>query len=231
MNKQTLIDLPDLNKVNFKPDERVKLTVDMKNVPSLYIKVFEFNSLNYFKKTKQPFKTDVNLDGLIATKEFNYDFNEPPQKKHRNVFEFPHLDNKVGVFIIELIANGYSSRATIKKGALSLIHKSTIAGQLAYIINEDHKICCSEETGIWYQNHFFKADVENGGRILIPFEKYKSSDQAILVHDGFAHLETFNRLSEEYRFSTSFILHPESLVMGNEATLLIRPKLTLNNRK
>lgn len=153
------------------------------------------------------------------------------RNKHRNVFEFPHLDNQVGVFIIELIANGYSSRATIKKGALSLIHKSTIAGQLAYIINEEHQICNSDDTGIWLQNQFFKADVKNGGRILIPFEKYKTTDQVILVHDGFAHLETFKRLSEEYQFDSIFILHPESLVMGNEATLLIRPKLTLNNRK
>ena len=231
LNKKVLIDLPDINKMHFKPDDRVQLTVDLKNVPSLYIKVFEFNSLNYFKKTKQPFKTDVNLDGLIATKEFTYEFAELPQKKHRNNFEFPHLDNQVGVFIVEFIANGFSSRATIKKGTLSLIHKSTIAGQLAYIVNEDHQICNGEDTGIWYQNQFFKADVEKGGRILIPYEKRQSRDQAILVHNGFAHLESFNRLDENYEFDTTFILHPESLVMGNEATLLVRPKLTLNGRK
>jgi hypothetical protein len=230
LGKQVLIDIVDINKEHFKPDERVKLTVDLKNVPSLYIKVFEFNSLNYFKKTKQPFKTDVNLDGLIATKELIYDFKEEPRVKHREVFEFAHLDSKVGVFIIEFIANGFSSRATVKKGALSLVHKPTIAGQLAYIVNEDHQICCSEDTGIWYQNHFFKADFDKGGRILIPYEKYQTGDQAILVHEGFAHLENFTRLSEDYQFDTTFILHPESLVMGNEATLLIRPKLTLNTR-
>jgi len=83
-------------------------------VSSLYIKVFEFNSLNYFKQTKQAFRTDVNLDGLIATKEFTFEFSEESQRKHREEFEFPHLDNQVGVFIVELIANGYSSRATIK---------------------------------------------------------------------------------------------------------------------
>lgn len=216
--------------MTFGVDERVKIAVDVKNVPNLYVKVFEFNSLNYFKKTKTPFRTDVNLDGLIATKEFVYNHDEPPQQKFRKHLEFEHLDNRVGVFIIEMIGNGFSSRATIKKGALSLIHKSTIAGQVAYIVDENKQICSSEDTGIWYNDTFFKADTKHGGRILIPFEKYSSSGQAILVHEGFAHLETFSRLTEEYSFDAKFVLHPESLIMGNEASLLIRPKLELNGR-
>ena len=140
LTKQVMIELDDSNKDSFGVEDRVRIVTELKNVPKLYVKVFEFNTLNYFKKTKQPFKTDVNLDGLIATKEFEYDFDHPPQKKFRKVFDFPHLDQQVGVFIIELIANGYSSRATIKKGALSLVHKSTIAGHLAFIIDENRNI-------------------------------------------------------------------------------------------
>ena len=140
LTKQVLIELDDSNKDSFGVKDRVRIVTELKNVPKLYVKVFEFNTLNYFKTTKQPFKTDVNLDGLIATKEFEYDFDHPPQKKFRQVFDFPHLDDQVGVFIIEFIANGYSSRATIKKGALSLVHKSTIAGHLAFIIDENRNI-------------------------------------------------------------------------------------------
>ena len=231
LTKQVLIELDDSNKDSFGVEDRVRIVTELKNVPKLYVKVFEFNTLNYFKKTKQPFKTDVNLDGLIATKEFEYEFEHPPQKKFRKVFDFPHLDDQVGVFIIEFIANGYSSRATIKKGALSLVHKSTIAGHLAFIIDEDRNICNSEDTGIWYNDEFFKSDTEHGGRIVIPYEKYVSTNNAILVHQGFAHLESFSRSSESYQFDTSFVLHPESLIMGNEATLLVRPKLTLNGRR
>lgn len=231
LSKQVLIEFTDANRNYFKVDERVKVVVDIKNVPTLYVKVFEFNSLNYFKKTKTQFRTDVNLDGLIATKEFVHEFTESPQKKFRQTFEFEHLDDRVGVFIIELIGNGFSSRATIKKGTLSLIHKSTIAGQVAYIVDEDRQICASDDTGIWYNDVYFKSDPANGGRILIPYEKYRTSGQAILVHNGFAHLEDFSRLAEEYSFDAKFVLHPESIVMGNEATVLIRPKLELNGRK
>jgi len=67
---------------------------------------------------------------------------------------------------------GYSSRAVIKKGTLSLISKSTIAGHVAYILDEDRNICSGEKTGIWYDGNYFAADHEKGGRIIIPYEKY-----------------------------------------------------------
>lgn len=56
-------------------------------------------------------------------------------------FEFPELNDKVGLFIIEFLGNGRSARAVIKKGSLSLIHRSTIAGHMAYILDDDKQIC------------------------------------------------------------------------------------------
>ena len=79
-----------------------------------------------------------------------------------------------------------------------LVHKSTIAGHLVFIIDEDTNICNSEDTGIWYNDEFFKSDTKHGGRIVIPYEKYASTNNAILVHEGFAHLESFSRSSESY---------------------------------
>jgi hypothetical protein len=81
------------------------------------------------------------------------------------------LDDKVGLFVIEMIVNGYSSRAVIKKGSLSLIPKSTIAGQIAYILDENREICKSGDTGMWYNNAYFRSDPAKGGIILIPYEK------------------------------------------------------------
>jgi len=39
----------------------------LKNIQTLYVKIFEFNTETYYKKTLQPFNTGVNLDGLIAS--------------------------------------------------------------------------------------------------------------------------------------------------------------------
>jgi hypothetical protein len=40
----------------------------------------------------------------------------------------------------------------------------------------------------------------------------------------------FNRLTETYDLKCSYILHPESLLMGNEAKILIKTHLTVNDR-
>jgi len=47
---------------------------------------------------------------------------------HRERFTFEKLKDRVGLFIVELMGNGVSARAVIKKGSLSLVHRSTIAG-------------------------------------------------------------------------------------------------------
>ena len=96
----------------------------------------------------------------------NWPYYSSRQSIYSLIFEFPQLDDKVGLFVIEFISNGYSSRAVIKKGSLSLIYKSTVAGQVAYILDENKEICKSDNTGIWYMNQYFKADPEKGGRIL-----------------------------------------------------------------
>lgn len=133
-----------------------------------------------------PFRTDVNLDGLIASYEETFEFDKIAQMKFRHTFDFPQLDNWVGLYVIEFISNGYSSRAVIKKGTLSLISKSTIAGHICYILDEDRNICSGEKTGIFFDNNYFKADSDKEGRIIIPYEKYEKSGKAILIHNNFA---------------------------------------------
>lgn len=198
----------------------------------MHIKVFEFNSLNYYKKNCEPFKTDVNLDGFITSYEKDIKFDGvSPHKKFKHVFEFPELDEQFGLFVIEFISNGYSSRAILKKGTLSVIYKQSIAGQIAYIIDEDRKILTGENTGLHFKNQFFKADPDKGGKIIIPYEKQMTTGNAILVHNDFAQLVEFTRFPEKYTLDVAYIVSPESLIMGNQATVILKPCLKVNNRK
>ena len=231
LSNLVLIELLEWNKESFKKEDRVKLVCDIKNVSTLHVKIFEFNSENYYRKNLAPFRTDVNLDGLITADEEVHELKEFPQKKYRKVFEFPQLDNKVGLFVIEFISNGYSSRAVIKKGSLSLIYKSTVAGQVGYILDENKEIWKTDNTGMWYKNQYFKADPEKGGRIIIPYEKVQTSDKAILIYEGFAQLTEFRRMSENYSFECAYIVQSESFLMGKGAEILLRPWLKVNDRK
>jgi len=69
LSKKVEIDLCHHNKDIFKLGEEVELYVYLKNIPTLFIKVFEINTENYYKKNMSPFKTYINLDGLIASSE------------------------------------------------------------------------------------------------------------------------------------------------------------------
>ena len=53
----------------------------------------------------------------------------------------------------------------------------------------------------------------------------------IMIHENFAQLGEFERKTEVYQLSAFFHLNSESLLVGQEAHILIRPKLTINGRK
>ena len=76
----------------------------------------------------------------------------------KEIFEFDELNGKVGLFIIEFEGNGLMSRAVIKKGSLSLIHRSTASGHLAFIIDSSRKVCKSKNTGVWIDKTFYQCD-------------------------------------------------------------------------
>lgn len=50
----------------------------MKNISSLTVKVFEFNTENYYKKNLVAIDNNIELDGLIASEELAFEFDFPP---------------------------------------------------------------------------------------------------------------------------------------------------------
>jgi hypothetical protein len=108
-----------------------------------------------------------------------------------------------------------SARAVIKKGSLSLIHKPTIAGHLAYVLDENKKICLGStenenSTGIHFDGNFYPAKPDRGGKIFIPYGKSTLNAKAILINNGFAQLCDFERQTERYSFSAWMHLNSES---------------------
>eukprot|EP00826_Nyctotherus_ovalis_P061594 TRINITY_DN877_c0_g3_i1.p1 TRINITY_DN877_c0_g3~~TRINITY_DN877_c0_g3_i1.p1 ORF type:complete len:1387 (-),score=537.00 TRINITY_DN877_c0_g3_i1:3078-7238(-) len=221
---------PD-NKECFKVGEEVKVKVELKNVPTLFVKVFEINLENYYRKNMDYFKSDINLDGLVASVERTLEQKEPPHMRVFKELDFPELKGKVGLYVIELIGNGKSSRAVIEIGSLSLISYETAAGQICYILDGERNVCCHESTGIWMNNAYFKADVAKKGRIVVPFHPSGGTTvKAVLLHQGLARLVDFTRKEENYSFKCGFYLLPESVIMGKNADIIIRPHLTVNGK-
>jgi hypothetical protein len=211
--------------------EDVSLFLELKNTPTLFVKIYEINLENYYRSTLSPFKTDINLDGLLPSEEKKYNYNEASQISFTKKIDFPSLKNKTGLFVIDLLGNGKSSRAVIKKGILSLIHNPTIAGHIAYILDGNKQVCMNNDTGIWIDNKYYPADLNKSGRIVIPFSQSQHLSKAVLVHGSVAQLVEFKRQSEEYTFKAGIFVLPESLITGKKASVLIRPNLLINGIK
>ncbi len=127
---------------------------------------------------------------IASTERVVEDFKDrPANKRYTETFNFPELSDRVGLFIVEFIGNGLSARAVIKKGSLSMIHKPTVAGHLAYVLDENKKICLGDEkesTGIYFDGAFYPAKPDRAGKIFIPYGKSNLNAKAILINKGFA---------------------------------------------
>ena len=216
------------NKEFYKGSDSVTLQVRIKNIPSLMVKVFEFKSENYYLKTYNQLDGSINLDGLVAAEETNYDFKEAPIRRFVHTFNFESISKKKqGIFIVDFIGNGLSSRAVIRKGKITHLEQQTVAGQLFTLVDDETNICKDGRTGIWIKDHFYKADEK--GRILIPFSSYRN-EKAVLVHNDFAELTDLQLKEESFEFKCAYIYNYETFLMGNQAKILVQPRLFLNNQ-
>ena len=210
------------NKQSFAPNENVSLKLWTKNVDKLMIKEFEINAFNYYMKNKLEVSTAIELDGLTATRERVIEGDLPPIRRNLRSISFPSL-KKRGVYVVEFIGNGISSRALIRKGTLRLLEKIGPAGHEFRILDENNRIC--EKATLWFNDKEYSLQ---DGVILIPFSNNPGNRTVILRDGDFASLARFNHLGENYRLKVGFHIDRESLRSGEKATLLVRPSLRLN---
>lgn len=196
LGNKVLINILESNPTTFKMDDTIKILCDLKNTPTVYIKIYEFNAENYYRSRMSEFDSTINLDGLEPTFEKTEEFKEAPLKKFRHLFEFPEISKKAGLFVIDFFSNGFSSRAIIKIGSLSFISHTEREGNICYVLDENRQICKNDTTAVWFNNKYFKANDE--GKIVIPFEERYSSVQIVLLNKGVAELSVFSPGYENY---------------------------------
>ena len=217
------IDFTPTNKTVFAPDEQVSLDVDVKNVRTLLVKVFELNTLGYYRAQSREIDTAIDLDGLVANSEKTYTFDVPSLRRARRHFEFPDLRRR-GTFVVELIGNGKSSRALVRKGKLSYLEHPGEAGHVFSVLDENNRRLLNAH--IELAGHVYKPDEQ--GYIDVPFSTKPAKQTIILVHEGRASLDEFEHAAEKYDLSVGFFVQRESLIRNRKAQVVLRPTLTIN---
>jgi hypothetical protein len=211
------------NKTSYAVDEPVSLELFVKNVPNLMVKVFEVNTTNFYRFQKRPVDTAINLDGLVTNSEKSYAYDAAPFLRVGRKFEFPQI-NKPGVYVVDFIGNGKSSRALIRKGQLRALVGMSTAGQKLTIIDQSDRIV--QGATVWLGTQEYKSDEK--GVVLVPFSTTPGRHPIIISKGEFASLDFLDHQAETYNLVAGIHVDRESLITQRVAELLVRPSLRLN---
>ena len=231
--KSTEITICEHNKKEFKIDEDINIDFDFKNVKSINVSVYEINTENYYLAKESPITSLINVEGIIATETFDLKIEggESQTKKIRKNVEFKKIEKKPGVFLIEILGNGISSRLIIKKGRLNLITRNTSKGLLCQIINEKNEILKDEKTYLWYNNLKFECEPKEG-LIILPYKVFSlNKNKCIICHNNYADLGKIPIKSENYDLKGYFNFNTEGIIPGNNLKVTFKPLLYCNGRE
>jgi hypothetical protein len=220
------IDFLPTNPKILQPAERVELAVAVKNVKNLIAKVYEINTRNYYREHQTEITTAIDLDGLVANVERDVAFDQVALRRHVERLAFPEIDGP-GLYIVELIGNGKSSRALIRKGRLTFTERAGAAGHVFTIYDSDNRRL--EDARILLAGTAYEPDEQ--GEIAVPFSANANSQKLILVHRDFAALHTFHHRAETYSLNAGIYVDREMLVAGETCEVLVRPELRVSGTR
>lgn len=211
-------------RTTFGAKEPVRLDVDVKNVPTLVVKVFEVNTLNYVLAHGRDVDTTIDLDGLVPTEEQVLTFDESPFRRVRRHLELLTLA-RPGTFVIELIGGGKSSRALVRKGSLRYVERLGAAGHAFTVFDEEGQRVPTAT--LWMGGREYRADAQ--GAIHVPYTASPRRQQVLLRHEELTTLETFDHRAERYELHAGIHVEREALLRRKQAEVLVRPALTLGD--
>ena len=216
------LDFAPTNPRAFRADEPVHLDLFVKNVRKLFVKVYEVNTQNYYRKYQREVNTDIQLDGLVPNEETIHTYDLPPERRERRHFEFPDLE-RPGVYVIDFIGNGKSSRVVVRKGRLDFVHKVVASGHAFSVFDDSLKPL--PHAVLWMSGRQYEAN--DRGQIIVPFSTNPKRQSMILTHGNLSSLHFFQHESEDYELRVAMHLDRESLLLRKEAAVLLRPELRL----
>ncbi|TVS20264.1 MAG: hypothetical protein EA424_04860 [Planctomycetaceae bacterium] len=217
------IDFAPTNPAIYQPGDAIRLAVDVKNVEQLLVRVYRIQERNYYQEEGQQVDTTITLDGLVPNYERTYRYDAPPIRRIRRTFELEEIEGP-GVWVVEFIGGGRSSRAVVRKGQLRYTLQNGPAGHLFRVYDETNQP--REQAQLLIDGHKYGPDSQ--GRIVVPYTTRPGRQQIILVDEDRATLDSFDHLEESYRLDVGFHLERESINDRQQAELILRPTLRLN---
>jgi len=222
LRERVEIELSPRNPRRFAEGDAVALEVVVKNVPELQIKVFRINALAYFLARGAEVDTRLDLDGMVASDERTMRFEAPSIQRTRVTIDLPGCA-RAGTYVVELLGNGKSSRALIRKGALRHTTRIGAAGPTLSVFDEAGRFLPGARVWMGGREYLPRED----GEISIPFSTSPTQAPMLLVHGDLAQREVLSHPAERYALAAGIHLEKQALVAGKSARILLRPLLSV----
>jgi hypothetical protein len=194
------IDFAPTQPRHYDAGDAVALDVDLKNVGTLLVKVFEIDAFNWYRAREAEVDASISLDGLVANHESSLRVEEPPLRRVRRRIELPQL-SRPGVYVVELIGNGRASRAVIHKGRLDLLQRSGSAGHVLRVIDEQGRVL--PDARLWFAGREVLPDAD--GLLRLPYSTDPGTRALVLRHGERAGLAKLEHLPERYELAAAVL--------------------------
>ena len=218
------IEFSRTNRTQYGAGDAVTLTAEIKNVGELIVKIFEVDAVAVFDRFGALNVSTLDLDGLVPSEEFRYEYDTPPLSRHEETFTFESLEGS-GIYLVEMIGGGVSSRAVVRKGALHLLGRVGSAGHVFRVLDSDRSL--ASDAVLRFAGRDFTPD--EGGEIFVPFTTAPGHKSVLLRRgeSGVASVASFEHLAESYQLHAGIHAPVEALIAGMEAEFAVRPRLAV----
>lgn len=207
-------------------DANVSLTLDLKNTPSLLVRIYELDLPAHLANQGREPGVEIDLDGLVPHHERSIAWQQAPLISHRETIALPELAGP-GTWLVDFTSGQVSARALIRKGRLISYPERTATGQTLRIFDEKGNPVPSASIALGTET--FSADAD--GRITIPDAPHQPVTRGIIRAGKLATPATLETRGDEIAMDARFHLDREQLLADQEAKLHLRVRLTNHGRE
>jgi len=228
------IEILPSNPATFAPDAPVALEVAVKNVPELAVRIFEIDTLAHYRGTLAEVDTDIPLDGLEPTAETVLRSEDDALRRSVRRVELPQLA-RPGIYVVDFVGNGRSSRALVRKGRLRPLVVGTASGQRFTILDDAGRAVTGAR--LWIEGREYVAG--DDGTVLVPPSTAPGRKPVVVtatlaLPDGtsatISSLDSFDHEGEALQLVAGIHVDRESLRTRRTAEVVVRPSLVVNGR-
>ena len=222
------------NKMYYDVGDEVKLTVDLKNVTTLDIHVYEINTYSYYKSNTDEINESIDIDGLVPLFQQSYSYNLPSLVLHTEEFTFPSIQHR-GIFVIDFVAGHKNCRMLLKMGCLNVLSRDSLAGYALTILDEKGKRL-EKDVKVLLDNREYTLN-ENY-EIVIPYLPPNNSSRTVNLlicqqleeNWSYVKMHSMYLQNETISLALAGTVDNEALVPGNEdCTMILRVTANINH--